>query len=102
MVTNHFCTPTFTTKGGTGLYVKNIYRPFERTDLKYQSNSCESIFIEISNSRSKNIICGSIYRHPGHNTEEFLSYLEHILKLLVTENKELYLCGDFNILTFKV
>ena len=49
----------------------------------------ESIWIEI-----KNIICGSIYRHPNDNImayDKFLGYLELCLSKLSNENKEVYL-----------
>ena len=50
-------------------------------------------------SNSKNVICGSIYRHPNDNSlsyDNFLIYLESCLSKLSNENKEVYLCGDFN------
>ena len=92
-----FFTPTSTRKGGIALYVKSLYKPFERVDLKHQSESCESVFVEISNKRSKNVICGSIYRHPCNDTSDFLSYMEYILKILASEDKDVFLCGDFYI-----
>ena len=59
----------------------------------------ESVWIEIKNKSSKNIIVGSIYRHP-HDTiaiyNSFLEYMEPILSKITNENKEIYLCGDFN------
>ena len=51
---------------------------------------------------SKNIICGCIYRHPRHNLSEFLQYLEKCLKIIAKENKEVYICGDFNIDLLKI
>ena len=38
----------------------------------------------------------SIYRHPHNNFNEFFQYLENCLSQVVKENKELYICGDFN------
>ena len=38
-----------------------------------------------------------IYRHPKYDLSEFMSYLETSLKKVVNENKEVYICGDFNI-----
>ena len=34
--------------------------------------------------------------HP-HNLTDFILYLEKCLNILTKENKEIYLCGDFNI-----
>ena len=52
--------------------------------------------MEIKNKKSKNILVGCIYRNPHNNFKEFFQYLDVILSKLVKENKELYLCGDFN------
>ena len=55
--------------------------------------------------KSKNIICGSMYRHPWNNNinfENFFNYLSNTLNKLTKENKELYLCGDFNIDLLKI
>ena len=41
----------------------------------------------------------SLYRHPHDNLDiynNFLDYLDRILTQLSKENKEIYLCGDFN------
>ena len=35
--------------------MKSFYKPFERLDLKHQSQTCESVFVEISNQKSKNV-----------------------------------------------
>ena len=92
-----FYTSTNSSKGGTALYVNSTYNAFERTDLKTQNELFESVWIEISNKRSKNIICGCIYRHPNNDLSEFLVYLESALKNMSNENKEIYILGDFNI-----
>ena len=38
-----FHTPSNSSKGGTALYVKKIYKPIERHDLKFQYDSFESV-----------------------------------------------------------
>ena len=85
--------------GGTIIYTKNIFDVTERLDLNICHNLYESNWVEIKNINSKNIICGCIYRHPNDNNmsyEIFLSYLESCLSKLSNENKEIYICGDFN------
>ena len=57
----------------------------------------ESVWIEIKNDKSKNIVCGCIYRHPRHHQAEFLDYMDSTLHKLTKEGKEIHLCGDFNI-----
>ena len=54
--------------------------------------------VEIKNKRNKNILCGCIYiLNPKYDFSEFVIYLETSLKKVASENKEVYLCGDFNI-----
>ena len=62
----------------------------------------ESIWIEIQNKRSKNIVIASTYRHPHNNFNEFFQYLEKCLSQVVKENKELYICGDVNFDSLKI
>ena len=59
-----YFTPSNSSRGGTGIYVKNSFDNNERTDLNVQQDDCESSWIEIKIKRSKNIICGCIYRQP--------------------------------------
>ena len=77
----------------------------ERNELNSTHDDYESTWIEIKNKNGKNIICGSIYRHPRTNNanyESFFEYLEITLNTIANENKELYLCGDFNIDILKI
>ena len=92
-----FYSPSNTSKGGTGIYVKSIYNTVERTDLKITHDNFESTWIEIKNTKSKNIVCGCIYRHPRYDLDEFLRYITKCLEILSKENKEVYIAGDFNI-----
>ena len=66
-----FHTPTNSSKGGTALYVNSNYNPFERFDLKFQGDMFESVWTEISNKSSKNVLCGCIYRHSKYDVRFF-------------------------------
>ena len=92
-----FSTPTLSKKGGVALYVKKEFKFHERTDLNIKTKDFESIWIEIKNEKSKNIVCGCVYRHPRYQQADFLEYMDSTLHQIVKEGKELYLCGDFNI-----
>ena len=59
-------TSTKTSKGGTEIYVNRRYDSLERYDLNIKNVEFETTWIEIKNKKSKNIVCGSVYRHP-HN-----------------------------------
>ena len=94
-----FSTSTITNYGGTTIYSKSNLDPKERLDLKFKYEHYESVWIELKNKKHKNVVCGSIYRHP-HDTNDifvdFLTQLELTLTKLSKENKTIYLCGDFN------
>ena len=61
-----------------------------------QNDYFENVWIEVKN-KNKKTVYGCIYRHPNHDTSEFNNYLEVTLKKLSSENKEVYICADFNI-----
>ena len=91
--------PTNTSKGGTAIFSNKKFDTIERIDLKIQHDHFESVWVEIKNKNGKNVICGSLYRHP-HNTveiyDQFLSYLESCISKITKENKFIFLSGDFN------
>ena len=95
-------TPTESTHGGALLYVadKLNNNTKERKDLNsilYKSKLLESIFVEINNPGKKNIIVGCIYKHPSLDTEQFNDdFLKQLLEKLSSENKDVFLIGDFN------
>ena len=97
---------TESTCGGTLLYIKNDIKYKIRNDLKiYKSEELESVFIEIINKNSKNIIVGCLYRHPSmKDINEFNDQFFNVLseKLLSEKNKHIILMGDFNIDLLKV
>ena len=92
-----YSTPSNLSKGGTALYINDKFSFIERTDSKIQNDNFESSWVEIVNKLSRNIVVASIYRHPRYNLTDFISYLEKCSNILTKENKEIYLCGDFNI-----
>ena len=96
---NLYSTSTLTSKGGAAIFSKKTFYTVERQDLKVKNEHYESIWIEIKNKNCKNVICGTIYRHP-HDTNDiyndFLAHLETILIKLSKEKKTIYLSGDFN------
>ena len=97
-----YYTPTNSSKGGTAIYVNSTYNSFERFDLKMQNDLFESVWIEIPNRSSKNILCGCVYRHPNYEMKDFFAYMESVMKSAANEEKEVYLCGDFNINLLKL
>ena len=95
-------TPTLSAKGGSAIYVNKNYDSLERYDLNIKDIEYETTWIEIKNKKSKNIVCGNVYRHPHYNCDDFFKYLESCLATLAKESKEVYICGDFNFDLLKV
>lgn len=88
------------TGGGVGLYLSNDLNFKIRADLHFgdqNTESAESLFIEIINPHGKNIIVGVIYRPPGGNPNIFVNDFNELAEKIARENKLNYVMGDFNI-----
>ena len=86
--------------GGVSLYIKQDIEYITRTDLTYQNECIESLFIEISKGQIENdsdVIIGVIYRPPNTDVQLFNEYMTNILDLIKCENKTSYLLGDYNL-----
>ena len=71
---NSYDTPTESEHGGVIMYVNKRLTSIPRKDLNlllYKPGELESIFVEIVNKKCKNIILGTIYRHPSMDLDEF-------------------------------
>ena len=94
-------TPTESSAGGALMYISNRYSFIKRNDLSnslYASKDLESVFVEIIQKKKKNIIVGTIYRHPGMPLDNFNErYLSPLLDKISKENKTAVLLGDFNV-----
>ena len=91
--------PTESANGGVLLYIRKAINYKLRPDLMiYKKREMESVFIEIIQKNSKNMVVGCIYRHPCMQHSEFNDeYLKPLSEKLISENKEVILLGDFNI-----
>ena len=89
--------------GGAVLYIHNSLKYKVRDDLilidkhTVDPDHSESVFIEIINHSSKNIIVGDIYRAHKTDINLFLSDLSTCLTKITNENKDCYISGDFNL-----
>ena len=92
-------TPTEAGKGGVLIYVKEgiDYQPREDLNI-YKSKELESYFIEtVNNPCGKNFIVGTVYRHPCMEPTHFTDdYMQPLLDTLTSENKKIFIAGDFN------
>ena len=61
------------------------------------SSGFETIWVEIVNTKAKNVLCCCAYRHPSVSPVRFKEYLESTLSQLTSENKSIFIMGNFNI-----
>ena len=85
---------------GLALYVhKSIEnRVRRRSDLKIRTIEC--IWVEITDSRTKPVLVGYVYRNSASSQEwsdEFINMMDKVTE----NNKNILLLGDFNINLFK-
>ena len=80
--------------GGVTLYLQDklTLKTKLRPDLSIDDLS-NSLFIQLTNSKSKNIIIGVIYKPPDIDVDKFTDNLESVLKTLVKERRPSYLMG---------
>lgn len=60
----------------------------------------ECVTIEVCREKRKNFIVSCIYRSPGYNIDQFKDCMEE--KFTKTNQKVMFICGDFNIVLLKL
>ena len=90
-------TPSHSSAGGVGIYVKSNLIANKRDDLCINDEDFETVWIEIENPKAKNILCCCAYRHPNSDISKFNDYFQMTLSNLAKENKLIAVMGDFNI-----
>ena len=87
--------------GGVSLFIDDAITFKERHDINIANDLMESVFIEIDKdqvSSNKNMIIGLIYKPPNTNMSDFNELFGDLLmNKIKSENKDLYIMGDFNI-----
>ena len=89
--------PSSSAAGGVALYTSKSLNAVKRTDLSVTDEEFETVWVEMKNIKSKNILCCCAYRHPSSSPERFTEHIETVLHNLVRENKNIFILGDFNI-----
>ena len=65
--------------------------------LKKNSNEAfERLWLEISFVNHENIVCAIIY-HEHNSSDYFLTYLDKTIEKMMSDDKDVYIMGDFNI-----
>ena len=91
---------TRSANGSALLYIRGTINYKLRPDLNVEKEKeLESIFTEILQKTSKNVIIGCIYRHPCMYPKEFNDLFLNSLTARLTKenNREVILLADFNI-----
>ena len=73
-------------KGGVAIYVKDCFTSFKRENLCQSNDQFETVWVEINQVNSKNILLGCIYRHPGTDPSVLTDHLNQILLSIAKEN----------------
>ena len=68
-----------------------------RNDLSFLEDEFETLWIEIKNTKDKNILCCCSYRHPDTDVKNIDGHIDQIMQKISKENKLLILMGDFNV-----
>ena len=79
------------------LFVKESFCCKTRQDLSINCDVIESLYLEITNEKSKNIILNLTYRPLNGAVKEFEKHLNKILSTNDILKKEVIMAGDFNM-----
>ena len=87
------------TGGGVSLHILDSLQFIERKDLSaiLSPNVSENLFIELSVTKTKAILIGTIYKPPSTSCRTFIEQMNMLLERINSEKKVCYLLGDFNI-----
>ena len=89
-------TPSHSSAGGLGIYVKSNLIANKRDDLCINDEDFETVWIEIENPKAKNILCCCAYRHPNSDISKFNDYFQ------MTLSREVKLISDSLNMRLKV
>ena len=79
------------------LFVKESFCYKTRKGLPISCDAIESLCLETTNEKSKNIILDLTYRPPNGDAKEFGEHLNKILSTNDILKKELVMAGDSNM-----
>ena len=82
---------------GVVIYTSKSLNAFKRADLSITDDEFKTVWVEIVNTKNKNILCCCIHRQPSSNPVRFKEHLKSTSSHLTRENKNIFLMGDFNI-----
>ena len=84
-------------EGGVCVFVHENLNFKLREDLSINCDAIQSLSIEISSTKSKNIILNTIYRPPNGDMKQCETYFKDVFSKNGKNLKNIVLAGDFNI-----
>ena len=70
-----FSQPSRSVAGGEAIYASKSLNVFKRNDLSITDDEFETVWVEINNTKLKNILRCCAYRHPSFNPVRFKEHL---------------------------
>ena len=84
--------------GGVAIYMKNTFKHRLLNQMTYVVNDLlECMSIELTDLNNNKNIVTCLYRQPDSSIDDFINNIE---KLFTNKQRNIYLCGDFNINLF--
>lgn len=83
--------------GGVCLYICQNEEYKVMPQLTIMTEHIETIFVEIINTNSTNMVVGCVYRPPSASGDIFNDTMTSLLRMLCSaKNKDIYIMGDYN------
>ena len=91
------CTqPSKSAAGGVAIYANELDHISKDVNLNIIDDDFEAVWIKIKNKKSKNSVCGCVYRHPNRDPTKVFEYLETTFAQLNKEKQNIFIMEDFN------
>ena len=88
--------PSKSAAGGVAIHVNDKLDHISKDNLKIIDDDFEAVWMEIKNKKSKNIVCGCVYRHQNRDPTKFFEYLKSTIAQSNKEKQSIFIMGDFN------
>lgn len=72
--------PSQSNAGGVRFFLSDNIKFKTRSDLSSVTKDFETLWVEMINSRERNMLCGVIYRHPRSKIDNFMTYMKEVIK----------------------
>ena len=88
--------PSKSAAGGVAINVNDKLDHISKDNLNIIDDDFEAVWIEIKNKKSKNTVCGCVYRHPNRDPTKCFEYSETTFAQFNKEKQNIFIMGDFN------